>query len=115
LPIADAVVTKADDVRNTIAVEIDNDPRMLVHAPASVEAEEVLREPWRAEATVAIVDRRPGAIVAEPNDVRVAVVVEVDDKARVLIDAPTLLHAEICEDGLRGWFAEGAVGILEGH
>ena len=66
------------------------------------------RQPWlyprsiehefrRLESAVAVAQRGPDAVVAEPDDVGLAVSGEVSDEARVLIDAPALVVPQVHE------------------
>src|SRR5690606_14967811 len=103
-----AFVAEADDVRDADASQIGEEARMPVDAPAPGDVAEILehghgREP---EAAVAVAERHVDAGIAEPDDVRAAVAVDVGEEAGMPVDAPSLLIAEIREH--EGGRVEGA-------
>ena len=65
----------------------------------------------RLEGAVAVAERDPDAGVAEPDDVGLAVSGDVDDEARVLVDAPALIVSEVPDDEPRR--LERAVAVAE--
>ena len=106
-----AGVAEADDVRLAVAGDVGQEARVLVDAPALVEAELRLHELRRLEGAVAVAERRPYAGVAEADDVRLAVAGDVGQEAGVLVDAPALVEAELGLHELRR--LERAVAVAQ--
>ena len=85
----DARVAESDNVEPTVACRVGQEPWMPLDAPpAGVVAEVVDYARDRAEAAVRLGERHIHPGVAESDDVGAAIAGDVDDEARVLVDAP---------------------------
>ena len=70
---------------------------MLIHPPTRVVRPEV-RDMLRCrEGPIAVIQRNPYPVLAEPNNVGFAIAREIHDKTRVLIHAPALIDTEVLE------------------
>jgi hypothetical protein len=101
-----AVVTKADDVGVSIAVDIEDEPWVLVNSPTLVVTEVPEDELGRLEGAVAVAEGRPDAIKAEPDHVIEAVVIQVGEESGMLIDLPAA--------GFETELGVHDIGLLEG-
>ena len=107
----DARVAEADDVSAAGVGEARNEPRMLVHAPALVEAEVGEHELRLLKRPVAVAERDPDARIPEADDVGVTAACQHGDEAWMPVHAPSLLGAEVREDEPR--FLEAAVAVAQ--
>ena len=96
------VVAETDDVSLAVTGEIDNEPRMLIDTPPRIDPTKIADQLRRLERAVAGTDRRPHTVVAETDDVGIAVTGEIDNEAGMLIDTPAELHTEIADNELAG-------------
>ena len=107
-----ARVAEADDVGATIAIEIGHQPGVAGDLPALARTEFREHQCCRLERAVSIAQGNPDTVIPKSDDVCSPVAGEVGDHSRVLVDAPTLVVAQIGEDELR--LLEAAVAIAQG-
>ena len=112
-----AVVAEADDVRKAVVVEVDDEARMLVDLPALLNPE-IRQDGLRVrvgEGAVRVLEGSPDARVRESDDIGTAVLVDVDDKARMLLDPPALVVAVVIVNRARGLKSADAVPDRRPH
>ena len=81
--------TEAHHVVGTVAGDVGEEPGVLLHPPAARVVPEVGDCELRGlEGAVAVVDRYPDAVIAEPDDVGAGVVGEPGQEPRMLVDPP---------------------------
>src|SRR5439155_156643 len=102
----DTVVAESNDIGFSISGQVSRKAWLLFDAPALVVAQIVDDQLRRLKAAVAIAQRDPRAVVAEADNVSFAVTGYIGEKARVLIDAPAVVIAQIGNDESHG--LEGA-------
>jgi hypothetical protein len=108
-----AGVPESDDVEYACPREVGQESRMLVDPPAAGIIAEILHDALRRpEPAVAVAERDPNAIVKEADDVGDAVAAEIDDITYMAIHSPSLVVAEVREDGSRR-VGEGPVAVAE--
>jgi hypothetical protein len=87
---------------------------MAIHAPSLIIAEiREDRDRRVGERAIAVTERDEDAGIAEADDIHAAFVPQVREKARMPVDAPSLVVAEIGDCGQRG--SEGAAAGREGN
>ena len=85
--------------------------RIPIDPPTSGVDAEILEHRNRriVEVSAALAHRHENPGIAKADDIALTVAGHVGDEARVLVDAPTLIVAEIRNVGSRGWWHETAV------
>src|SRR3954471_20752628 len=93
--------------RAHVADDLPPDDQVAVRGAAEIGE----HERGRLETASAVVDRHPDAVCPEADDIRTTVAVDVGQEPGMILDAPTLVEAELGEDEL-GW-REGAVAVAQ--
>src|SRR4051812_18421660 len=89
-----AIISEAEDVRTSVAGQVDDESRMLFNTPAGVESKIRGHHAGQLEAPIAAAERRPDSIPAEAHYVGPFIAGEIGDEARKL-HAPALVETEL--------------------
>ncbi len=108
----DPRVAETDDVGAAIAVEVTHDPQMLGPVPTQSRVEVGEHQFRWLEGAVAVAQGGPHTVVPEPDQVGLPVPRQVHHVARVLIDPPALVVAQVRHHELRR--LECAVAVAQG-
>jgi len=104
------LIFKPNDVRTSIACDVNHKPRMFVNPPALFISKVAGNKLRFFKGAVSSVLRYVDALLAESHDIPESITIDVYDNAKMLLDAP-LLVSKIIEHKLR-WFY-GAITLVD--